>query len=287
MIQIISDSGTLYSQIDAKNKGLYVIPLNIIVDHKSYRDYDTISSTELLKMIDEKKVPSTSLPSVGERIDLYNSLTNQGDTVIDITIASGLSGAYQSAVLAKEECEHPEMVYVVNSQTLAGPMRAMVDQAYTMAKEGKSVDSILAMLSSSIQTEVSFLIPQDFSFLKRGGRVSSFEAVLGGILKLLPVMIRRKKKVSDESHLENFTLARTMKKAYTKMAEYMKEKGVGEGYYIFISHANNIDDALKAESYFKQRFPQSKIVVMPLSPAFITQGGPKCLAVQAIKIVQE
>ncbi len=72
MIQIISDSGTLYSQIDAKNKGLYVIPLNIIVDHKSYRDYDTISSTELLKMIDEKKVPSTSLPSVGERIDLYN-----------------------------------------------------------------------------------------------------------------------------------------------------------------------------------------------------------------------
>lgn len=55
MIQIISDSGTLYSQIDAKNKGLYVIPLNIIVDHKSYRDYDTISSTELLKMIDEKK----------------------------------------------------------------------------------------------------------------------------------------------------------------------------------------------------------------------------------------
>lgn len=286
MIQIVADSGTLYSPVEAEKKGLYVIPLNVIVDHKSYRDYDTITGTELLQMIDQKKVPSTSLPSVGERIELYDKLTKKGDPVIDITIASGLSGAYQSALMAKEECTHPELIHVINSNTLAGPLRALVDQAHTMAEENKSVEQILAMLDQSIKTEISFLIPQDFSFLKRGGRVSSMEAGIGGFLKLLPVMMRTKKPNSDESHLENFALVRTMKKAFVKMAEKMKKEGVGEGYYIFISHAHNIEDALKAKTYFSSEFPLARIVIMPLSPAFITQGGPKCLAVQAIKIIE-
>lgn len=286
MIQIISDSGTLYSQVEAEKKGLYIIPLSVIVDHKSYRDYDTITSTGLLKMIEEKKIPSTSLPSVGERIELYDKLTKKGDPVIDITIASGLSGAYQSALMAKEECDHPELIHVVNSHTLAGPLRALVDQAHTMAEKNKSVEQILAMLEKSIQTEVSFLIPQDFSFLKRGGRVSSMEAGIGGFLKLLPVMMRTKKPNSDESHLENFALVRTMKKAFAKMADKMKKEGVGDGYFIFISHAHNIEEALKAKTYFSAEFPQAKIVILPLSPAFITQGGPKCLAIQAIKIIE-
>ena len=47
-----------------------------------------------------------------------------------------------------------------------------------------------------------------------------------------------------------------------------------------------MEDAAKAEAYFAERFPDAKLVVMPLSPAFITQGGPKCLAVQAIQIIQ-
>lgn len=284
MIQIISDSGTLYSQIEAKEKGLYTIPLNVIVDHKSYKDYETITSTELLQMIDQKKVPSTSLPSVGERIDLYNEITNKGLEIIDITIASGLSGAYQSALMAKEECDHPQMVTVIDSNTLAGPMRALVDHALEMAQENKSKDEILEMLNDSIKTEVSFLIPQDFSYLKRGGRISSVEAGIGGFLKLIPVMQRKLKSKEEGSHLVNFGLYRTFKKALIKIADHMESEGVGEGYTIYISHANNLDETEKAHAYFKERFPSEKIVVMPLSPSFITQGGPKCVAIQAIKI---
>lgn len=286
MIQIISDSATLYTQVQAKEKGLYTIPLQVIVDHKSYKDMENITSTELLQMIDQKKVPSTSLPSVGERIDLYNEITGKGDEVIDITIASGLSGAYQSALMAKEECDHPERVTVVDSNTLAGPMRALVDMALKMAQSQKSKDEILDMLSRSIATEISFLIPQDFSFLKRGGRVSGFEAGMGGLLKLIPVMMRKLKKNEEGSHLVNFALCRTMKKAFMKMADQMERDGVSDGYYIFISHANNMEDAQKAHAYFEQRFPEAKIIIMPLSPSFIAQGGPKCVSIQAIRIIE-
>ena len=74
MIHIISDSSTLYSIESAKKKGLSIVPLNISVDSQTYRDFEDITSTQLLTMIEEHKVPKTSQPSLGEKIDLYNNI---------------------------------------------------------------------------------------------------------------------------------------------------------------------------------------------------------------------
>ena len=83
MIHIISDSSTLYSIESAKKKGLSIVPLNISVDSQTYRDFEDITSTQLLTMIEEHKIPKTSQPSLGEKIDLYNKLSKDGDEVID------------------------------------------------------------------------------------------------------------------------------------------------------------------------------------------------------------
>ena len=107
MIHIISDSSTLYSIESAKKKGLSIVPLNISVDSQTYRDFEDITSTQLLTMIEDHKIPKTSQPSLGEKIDLYNELSKDGDEVIDIAMASGLSGTYQTAMMAKNSCDHP------------------------------------------------------------------------------------------------------------------------------------------------------------------------------------
>jgi len=106
MIHIISDSSTLYSIESAKKKGLSIVPLNISVDSQTYRDFEDITSTQLLTMIEEHKIPKTSQPSLGEKIDLYNKLSKDGDEVIDIAMASGLSGTYQTAMMAKDSCDN-------------------------------------------------------------------------------------------------------------------------------------------------------------------------------------
>lgn len=162
--------------------------MNITVDSQTYRDFEDITSTQLLTMIEEHKIPKTSQPSLGEKIDLYNELTKDGDEVIDIAMASGLSGTYQTAMMAKNSCDNPDLVHVVDSQTLCGPHRLMVDTALEMANNGANAKEIVKMIVQSRMQEESYLVPVDFQFLVRGGRIKGLVATLGGALKLIPIL---------------------------------------------------------------------------------------------------
>lgn len=280
MIHIISDSSTMYSIESAKKKGLSIVPLNISVDSQTYRDFEDITSTQLLTMIEEHKIPKTSQPSLGEKIDLYNKLSKDGDEVIDIAMASGLSGTYQTAMMAKDSCDNPDLVHVVDSQTLCGPHRLMVDTALEMANNGASAKDIVKLIVQSRMQEESYLVPVDFQFLVRGGRIKGLAATLGGALKLIPIL----KKGVDGIGLDKFGVSRTYKKAVNMVVEDFKNNGFDSNYTFYISHAFNEDLAMMFEKKINETFEGVKVVIYPLSPAFITQGGPGCVAVQAIKM---
>lgn len=279
MLQIVTDSSTLYSVREGEEKGITVCPLHVNIDGKSYRDFEDLTSTKLLKFIQEKKVPSTSQPSIGEKIDTYNRLSEEGE-VLDITMAQGLSGTYDNALLAKSQCDHPEKIHILNSKTLCGPHRSLVDLAIKMKEAGASLEEIKTELEKARETDISFLIPFDFQFLLRGGRVRQIEAGLGGLLKLIPVMKRQE----DGTVLVKFTVARTFKKALRSILEEFDKRNVTDAYTFYITHAFNDELAFAAQKMLREKYPEAKIVIYPLSPTFITQGGPGCIAIQTIKI---
>ncbi|WP_273477096.1 DegV family protein [Faecalicoccus acidiformans] len=279
MLQIVTDSSTLYSIREGEEKGITVCPLHVNIDGKSYRDFEDLTSTKLLKFIQEKKVPSTSQPSIGEKIDTYNRLSEEGE-VLDITMAQGLSGTYDNALLAKSQCDHPEKIHILNSKTLCGPHRSLVDRAIKMKEAGASLEEIKTELEKARETDISFLIPFDFQFLLRGGRVRQIEAGLGGLLKLIPVMKRQE----DGTVLVKFTVTRTFKKALRSILEEFDKRNVTDAYTFYITHAFNDELAFAAQKMLREKYPEAKIVIYPLSPTFITQGGPGCIAIQTIKI---
>ena len=153
MIKIISDSSTLYTVSEAKDKGFYSVPLHVTIGDDSYRDLEDINSEQLLKMIEDGAIPKTSQPSIGEKIALYDELSKDNE-VIDVTMAGGLSGTYQAALTAKNTCERPDKIHVIDSMTLCGPHRYMVDLALQMAKEKKSVKEIINFFKGRILTQV-------------------------------------------------------------------------------------------------------------------------------------
>ncbi len=279
MVHIISDSSTLYSIKEANEIGLSIVPLNITIDNKSYKDYEEISSYELLNMIKEHKIPKTSQPSLGEKIELYNKYCEK-DKVIDIAMSSGLSGTYQTALIAKNSCTNPDNVTVIDSFTLCGPHRELVNKALEMAKEGKNSDEIIKYIENAKRNEISFLIPTNFEFLVRGGRVNGVSAILGGLLKLMPIM----KKADEGKGLDKFSICRTSSKVGHVIVEEMKKEGIDSSYIFYVTHADNENLANKLKTILESEFVGATIKVYPLSPSFITQGGPGCVAVQAIKI---
>ena len=104
MVRIVSDTSTLYSTAQAREAGFAVSPLSVTINGKSYREFDEISSQEFVDIIHQGHMPTSSQPAIGEVTALYEEFA--GDEILNIAMASGLSGTYTSAVAAAELCDH-------------------------------------------------------------------------------------------------------------------------------------------------------------------------------------
>ena len=181
-------------------------------------------------------------------------------------MADGLSGAYNSACMAKNMCEHSENIEVINARTLCMPHRYAVECAAKMVDMGMSKDEIIKEVNNLIDTSKSYLIPKDFDYLVRGGRLS--------VVTLS----------EDSKRLDKFTTARTMKKALSKICDDLIEAGVDENHNIFITHAYLDEDTLDLiKKTISERIPNAYIEINILGPVFTTQGGPGCVTIQTIK----
>lgn len=100
MIKIISDSSILYSAKEWEENNIDIAYLSVTIDNKTYKEREEIDTEEFIKIINEGNIPTTSQPSVGEVVNLYNKYPE--DEIINIALADGLSGTYNSACMAKK-----------------------------------------------------------------------------------------------------------------------------------------------------------------------------------------
>ncbi|NLD02176.1 MAG: DegV family EDD domain-containing protein, partial [Clostridiales bacterium] len=186
---------------------------------------------------------------------------------------------YQTACGAASMAQTPERITVFNSRTLCYPQRVLVLRALDLAKKGLDAHGIIAELEKLLHTAKSYLIPRDFDYLRRGGRLSPLMANIGKLIKLAPVMTP----TEDGKQLTRLSLQRSFKRAVQAIADDMKRIGVDAGYHIAISHAMAGDLLGTASEIISKAFPGINIQTFTLTPAFTVQGGPGCVAIQAIK----
>lgn len=276
MIKIVTDSSSLLTIEDGRAMGVESIPLCVCIETCNYRDLQ-VDMKLFYDQIKAGGIPTSSQPPIGDILEIYEQY--KGSQIINITMADGLSGTYQTAMAAREMMDHKNDITVVNSETLCGPHRYMVEEAKQMVDEGESLESILEFLEEAKQNTGSFLIPQNFAFLKRGGRLTPMAAAFGGLLKLKPIMIQ----TEDGKRLDKFGVGRTMTAAIDSIIKRLKRENIGGNHMIYISHADACEDAQKIKCMLEADFPNLEIRLMELSSAFVTQGGPQCVAIQYIK----
>ena len=277
MLRIISDTSTLYSTAQAKEAGFRVAPLSVTIADKTYREFDEIDSKTFADLVRQGNMPRSSQPAIGEVLEIFEEYPE--DEIINIAMAQGLSGTYDSAVSAANSCEHKDRITVINSRTLCGPHRYLVEQASKMAQAGKSKDEILAWLNKRMDSAKSYLMPNDFDFLRRGGRLSPLVSYVGKTIKLAPVMTQS----DDGGKLVAAGIKRNFKQAIEFVREALVRKGVGKGWKIYVTHADAKELADQAVEILKKELADASFELHMLSPAFITQGGPGCVAVQVVE----
>lgn len=274
-MKIITDTASLYTPSEAKELGITVIPACVLIDDKAYKDYEDITSEDFLEAVANGATPTSSQPAIGDVLDIFENIQ---EDVLHLSLGDGLSGAYQNAFGAKNCLDDSEHIHVIDTKTLAGPQHYLVQKALKLKEEGLHIEKIKEELQKRIETSVSFVIPADFNFLKRSGRLTPIAAKISTLIKIVPVMTQ----TADKKRIEPFVIKRSVKSAVEAIINHFKTLKVDENYIISISHGGAAEKATQVLQQFKAQFENTTFELFSLSPALITHGGPGCIVIQAI-----
>ena len=274
-MKIIADTATLIPPCEGTAHGLTVIPVCVSINDRTYQDYAEISSAEFLEKVRQGGVPSSSQPAIG---DLLGLMEDTDEELLILTVGDGLSGGYQTALGARNLADDPNRIHVMDSRTLAGPLRYLARKAVALKEQGLPMTQIKDRLQGCIESSISFVIPEDFEFLKRSGRLTPFTAKVGSKLKLLPVLTQTK----DRKRIVPIGIRRSWNAAVEVILQQMQAMNVGANHLISICHAGVPQRAEQVLQQVKERFSNSETEILELSPALTTHGGPGCIVIQAI-----
>lgn len=275
-MKIVTDSSVMFSIEEGVRHGITVLPLTVSIGDESWLEYEEISAQDFLKRVRAGGVPKSSSPPPSLILEAYDT----DEEILHIAMADGLSGAYEVARGLKDQARHPQHVHVLNSKTLCVPHRMLALYAVQLRDQNFKMNEILEKLRDKMESAYSYLIPEDFDFLRRGGRLTPLAAKAATLLKAVPVMFQ----TEDGTRLEKLTITRAFGKSIDAILHDLEKRGIDETSFIGISHADNVEQAHIALSKIVDRFPQCKNGIFDLGPAFITQGGPSCIAIQVINL---
>lgn len=279
-MRIITDTCSQLSPSNAKAIGVDAVAMQIVLNDESYKEYIEMDTKGLLeKIIVDHIVPKSSQPTPYDIKAIFESL-QPDEKALAITICEGLSGTYSTFQSMKMTADEPSNIYVWDCKTIAGPQQYLVKYAKQLSLENKTMDEIIDLLEEKTATSYSYLIPNDFGYLARGGRCSPLTAKMGGLLNLkVCVMLNTKTR-----KLDKFATTRTTKAMLKKIVEDMKQRiNLDKKQHFFICHADNESYAIEVEEVLKKSFNNCVIDILPLCPTCIVQGGPGCVAIQVIE----
>ena len=216
-----------------------VVPLSISYGDQEYIDGVTINTAEFYeKLVGGNVLPTTSQPTPAAFEEVYEEAVNAGDDVVVITVASKLSGTYQSATIAAED--YPDKVYVVDGRSVAIGTTILVQYTLKLVDEGKSAQEIFdALLSIRSRLRVTAVL-DTLDYLHKGGRISKTVAIAGGLLAIKPIIS------VDTGALAMIGKARGNKQANASMnKEIDKMGGVDFSMPVVLGYTGTSDELLR------------------------------------------
>jgi len=269
-MRIVADSGYDLSPQQLGDQKVNTLPLKMTLSGITYRSGIDIQSEEFYQLLAETEdMPTTSVPSPGEFLELYQQVAQEDPEILSIHISSGLSGTFNAARTAAEQMKNANIT-LVDTRTLSGEMGWQIEAALRGIKLGKSLDEILEMMSKiRAQSEMVFTLP-DLSYLIHGGRISHLKGLLASLLGIKPIIGVGK---SDGKYAD-LSKARTFKKAIKAIPGYMAEK-IKEGTTLLtqIGHAGNPDGAEQLKKATDALFDCKWLPELSISPVLGAHTG--------------
>lgn len=279
-IAISSDSTCGISQARAKELGIFVLPLNVIVDEVEYHDGIDIDGPSLNDKMRAGGKIKTSTPTLYEIEMYFNDIFAQGyDEVIHFTISSQLSSMFD---LFTVHCEQffGNKVHVIDSLGVATLQETLVLSAKNMLDMGKSIEEINTYIEENKADYILYFIPESLTYLKNGGRIKPAVAAVGNLIGMKPVLRFKDGAIEKEATTRNFKKTIALLMAYLATLNFSPEKYQMVIFYFGTSH-EWIDSARKAIELHLEDFT---ITEAPLAINVAAHTGPGTIGVGLVRL---
>ncbi len=275
-IAVVTDSNSGITQAAAKELGIFVVPMPFVVNKETYYEDISLTQEQFYEKLQGEADISTSQPTVGNVLDLWDSILQDYDELVHIPMSSGLSGSCATALALS--ADYDGRVAVVNNQRISVTQRQSVMDALALAKAGKSAEEIRDILEQ-VKFESSIYIMLDtLKYLKKGGRVTPAAAAVATVLRIKPVL-----QIQGEK-LDAFAKARSERIGRDIMINAMRKDinerfGGNEQVQVFVAHTNNEEAARAFARTVEQELGIAVTYCDPLSLSVSCHIGPGALAI--------
>ena len=278
---IMTDTNSGITKDIAKELGIYVIPMPVIIDEKTYYENDTITEEEFFCALSGDRHITTSQPSPGDVMDLWDQILDEGyDELVYIPMSSGLSNSCAAALGYSQE--YDGKVEVIDNHRISVTMYQSVLHARDLALQGASAKEIKTALEDDAYNSSIYLAVNTLEYLKKGGRITPAAALIGSVLSIKPILTIQGEKLDSYAKTRG-----SMKKAEEKMlsavqADIEKRFSSLDQTKLHIGAAGaglTVEQQEEWVNLLRSKFPGADIFYSPLSASVSVHTGPGAVGI--------
>lgn len=253
-----------------------VVPLYVSFNDECMKETE-IENEVFYEKMEQKGIPVSSQPSVGELYYEMESVVAKGDNLLCIFLSSEMSGTYASACKVKEKVleQYPNAeIHVIDSCSNSMQLGFAVIVAARAAQKGEALDDVKKIAEENIRKSRFLFIPENLNYLKKGGRIGGASTLMGNILKIIPVLTVENGKTTI------FKTVRTKIKAIKAMIEkvlqdHIDYDGLQE---IIVHHINCYEQAKDLANSLREKLKMN-VAIADIGPVIGLHVGPGAIGI--------
>ncbi len=279
-VAVVTDTTQNLPQEVLDRHGISLVSLYVNWDGRTDRESEMAGFDDFYAFLKSGgDLPSTSQPSVGDFLAVYEPLLERGDDIVSIHLSGGISGTVRAAGQARdallERGVEPGRVVVLDSRTGAAGHGLMSVAADNAAKAGAGAQGA-ADAAMKLGERMNILFAVDtLEFLRRGGRIGAAQAFLGSALKIKPIL-------SIDSEITAVERVRTQGRAIDRLVRELQEQHDAGADIFFIQHVQAPELADRIAERGREIYGAGPAFVSELGPVMGTHTGPGLVGVTAI-----
>lgn len=274
-IKVITDSTSYIDKALREELGIGLVSLSVNFEDESFRETD-IDNETFYKKMQGKGIPRSSQPALSELFEAMHDAVKDGDSLICVFISSDMSGTFSTAHIAKDmviEKIRDAEIEIIDSRSNCMQLGYAAIVAARAAKEGKSMPEIIRIVEDNKKRSRFLFVPDTLEYLRKGGRIGGASALIGTLLKIIPIL------TVEDGKTEMLMKVRTKQKAVEtmvgKVLEDIEKFGLGE---VSVHHIDCYEEAERLAELLKERL-NAEVGICSIGPVIGLHVGPGALGI--------